>query len=126
MANRFPYGPSTPLIRRFLVQLAALGPKSRVRVIERFAEESRTPRFARADTAVGELIERSGRTDARDAVAGPLLQLARGLDDDALDPIAEPALAALLALLVRDLLPEIHFTALFASVEPEIPVATLA
>ena len=64
---------------------------------------------------LGEVITRSGRDEARDALSGPLLQLVKRPTPDvspaadaeadiALDPIAEPALAALLALMVRDLL----------------------
>jgi hypothetical protein len=64
---------------------------------------------------LGEVIARSGREQARDALSGPLLQLMKRRvadtdtpsvvgDEIALEPIAEPALAALLALMVRDLL----------------------
>lgn len=129
-AGSGPYGPATPLVRRFLVELAQLGSDARSRVVQRFDEQSRTAAFHDADATVGELIERSGRMEARDALGGPLLQLVRAPvnrtpvakaepadTEDALrdlDPIAEPALAALLALLVRDLLPDAQFRLLYA------------
>lgn len=133
-----PYGPATPAIRRFLVDLARLGADARASVVTRFAELSQTTAFHAADAEVGELIERSGRTDARDALAGPLLQLVRSpvnptqvadesavqSDDELheLDPIAEAALAALLALLVRDLLGQDRFTALTGAFEGAIRI----
>ncbi len=108
-----PYGPATPNVRRFLVQFAGLGAETRRAVLARHATVVDTPAYVAAERLIGETIERSGRTDARDALAGPLMQLVRATDanipgDDALamlDPIAEPALAMLLALLVADLVP---------------------
>lgn len=134
-----PYGPATPEIRRFLVQLAALGASARAQVVERFERAAVTSVFSSADAAVGETIERSARTDARDALGGPLMALMRRTDRpgpgsgtvtdgesgddalDALDPIAEPALAALLALLVRDLISNEQFTTLYAPFADTIP-----
>ena len=95
---------------------------------------SRPPGGSKGLPLLGETIERSGRTDARDALAGPLLQLVRhprdtGADVDdgleALDPIAEPALAALLAILVDDLLPAEPRALLYAPFQFVIPYEKL-
>lgn len=110
-----PYGPQTAAVRSFLVRLAGLGAADRDAVVTRHAALADSPRYRRADATLGDVITRSGREAARDALTGPLLQLVKrqaaltdadqgDTDDIALDPIAEPALAALLALLVRDLL----------------------
>ena len=117
-----PYGPQTAAVRNFLVRLAGLGAADRDAVVARHAALADTPRYQRADATLGDVITRSGREAARDALTGPLLQLVKrpaasaeatqtdaaegDADDVVLDPIAEPALAALLALLVRDLLDE--------------------
>jgi hypothetical protein len=132
-ASSAPYGPGTPLVRRFLVQLAGLGAEARHRVVANHAEVVETAAFAAAEVALGETIERAGRTDARDALAGPLLQLVRRVDSAAatadelatLDPIAEPALAALLALIVADLLPADEVGRLYAPFNAVIPYHTL-
>jgi len=128
-ASRAPYGPGTPHIRQFLVQLAGLGAESRREVLARYAMTVDTLEYAAAETLLGETIERAGRTDARDALAGPLLQLVRSgsatnePEDvlSSLDPIAEPALAALLALLVADLVPPSTVALLYAPFETVIP-----
>lgn len=76
----------------------------------------------------------SQREELRDALGGPLLQLTRSgrpatpgeQDLDTLvDPVAEPALAALLALLVGDVLPSTALAALYAPLESEIPLDTV-
>ena len=133
-----PYGPATAAIRRFLVRLAALDANARDSVVERFAAVASSRAFATADAALAETIERSGRGDAQEALAGPLLQLVRrrddsapasivgadGEDEPALDALAEPALGALLALLVRDLLPPAHFRTLYGAFDVAIPADT--
>jgi hypothetical protein len=141
-----PYGPATASIRRFLVRLAALDDAARETVVARFTAVANSRAFAAADMALAETIERSGRADAQDALAGPLLQLVRrrehtdafpadvsaesaesaeGADAEgagpALDALAEPALAALLALLVRDLLPPAQFHLLYSAFADAIP-----
>jgi len=144
----FPYGPATPAIRRFFVALSALEIEPHDAVVRRFAAESASAAFSAADATLGEIIERSGRTDARDALFGPLLQLVRERDaeeaatEDAatggpatggagagdtdapipLDPIAEPALAALMALLVNDLLRAETLATLYAAFAEAIPL----
>lgn len=128
-----PYGPATAAIRRFFVALAALELETHDAVVRRFAAESQSSAFSAADVKLGEIIERSGRTDARDALFGPLLQLVRdrGVDEPAvleteepvpLDPIAEPALAALMALVVHDLLPADMLATLYAAFAEAIPL----
>ncbi len=109
--RRLPYGPMTAVVRRFLVQLASLDERAHDAVVTRFAEVCARTDYVAADRVLGAILEQSGRSDARDAVAGPLLLLVRLAAEDApaaeasaLDPIAEPALAVLLALIVSDLL----------------------
>ncbi len=110
-----PYGPETAAVRRFLVRLAGLGATDRATVVARYETIAATRAYEAADARLGEVITRSGRDEARDALSGPLLQLVKRPTPDvspaadaeadiALEPIAEPALAALLALMVRDLL----------------------
>ena len=106
-----PYGPETAAVRRFLVRLAGLGASDRAAVVARYETVAATRAYEAADARLGEVITRSGREEARDALSGPLLQLVKRPTPDAspeseiaLEPIAEPALAALLALMVRDLL----------------------
>jgi hypothetical protein len=144
-----PYGPQTAQIRRFLQALAALRPETEVSVVARFGESSRAPAYRAAERALATVIAKSGRDRERDALGGPLLQMLRvpaphsGEGADALSPatppvtasgegdtptlrpIAEPALAALLALLMRDLLSAPHFSALYAPFDETISVATL-
>jgi hypothetical protein len=106
-----PYGPETAAVRRFLVRLAGLGSTDRAAVVARYETVAATRAYEAADARLGDVITRSGREEARDALSGPLLQLvkrptphASPESEIALEPIAEPALAALLALMVRDLL----------------------
>ena len=110
-----PYGPETAAVRGLLVRLAGLGATDRAAIVARYETIAATRAYEAADTHLGEVIARSGREQARDALSGPLLQLMKRRvadtdtpsvvgDEIALEPIAEPALAALLALMVRDLL----------------------
>jgi len=125
-------------VRFFLVRLAGLGNSDRDDVVQRYAAQCSRAEYLAAETLLGETLERSGRTDARDALAGPLMQLvqlvrqpdsaneasdAGAPDDDlaSLHPIAEPALAALLALLVADLLPADVTALLYAPFAERIP-----
>lgn len=127
-----PYGPQTAAIRAFLRDLAALDLAEHTAAVTRWTEQVGTPAFARADRLLGEVLIRAGREAERDAAAGPLLQMLRPAEpeqvsgdvaNDALDPIAEPALAALMALLVRDLLPNDAFETLTAALRPLVPPA---
>jgi hypothetical protein len=122
--SSLPYGPNTAVIRRFLVRLAGLGSGDKAAVVARYGDLTRTKAWETAESLLGTAIERSGREPQRDALSGPLLQLVRPAEatatiseDEALaqlDPVAEPALAALLALMVRDLLPEAVIATLVA------------
>lgn len=116
-----PYGPMTPRIRQFLLTVAGLGKQARAEVVTKHGAHVDSRAYIAAETALAETIERSGRTAERDALGGPLLQLlltsARSPAEERereLDPIAEPALAALLALLVSDLLAKEHLATLTA------------
>jgi hypothetical protein len=115
-ANRSrPYGPNSDAIRRFLVRFAGLSATDRAQVVAAYTELAVSRRWIAAEQAMADAITRSDREGWRDALSGPLLQLVRRPDApaptteaealEALDPVAEPTLAALLALLVRDLLP---------------------
>lgn len=132
-----PYGPCTSRVRGFLVQLAGLGLEARETVVVAYNRASNTQAYVQADRLLGDTIERAGRTDARDAVAGPLLQLVQdpsstsssrdvGSDPDSafetLHPIAEPALAALLALMVSDVMPAETVATLYAPFDAVIPM----
>lgn len=126
-----PYGPNTPRVRRFLVQLAALGPSQRAAVLDAYHRVCTTPPWARAELALAAAIAHAGRTDAQAALGGPLLQLvgatgsaADGADVE-LEPIAEPALAALLALVASDLLTSEQVETLYAPFAQVIPATAL-
>ena len=124
----------TPIVRRFLVQFAGLGASSRARIVTRYASLSSSRDFSHAEQALASTLERSGRTAERDALAGPLLQLVRrpprvsdeqtstasGDDLEHFDAVAEPALAAVLVLLVADLLEPTVAATLYAPLSDEI------
>jgi hypothetical protein len=113
--DRLPYGPNTPAVRRFLQRFAALDARQWDEAAAAFAALEGTPRFRAADRALGLAIERTGRTTERDAVVGPLLRIARPAEGtDEPPPVAAAALAAVLALLMRDVLDEPTFAALYA------------
>jgi hypothetical protein len=130
-----PYGPNSALVRRFLQRFAALRPAEWAEAAAAFDRMQGSRTFVAADRALAAAIEGAGRDDARDAVLGPLAQLARRQADPsaaseadaapALDPAAEAALAALLALIVRDVLPASAFSALYAPFASLIPLASL-
>jgi hypothetical protein len=124
MTTSLPYGPNSAAIRRFLVQLAGLGVADRARVVMAYGLQSTGRPWMAAEQAMAEAITRGDREGYRDALSGPLMQLVRIpgsaepiTDEEALatlEPIAEPALAALLALVVGDLIPEEALTTLLA------------
>lgn len=127
-----PYGPATAVVRRFLARFAGLSTADRAGILAKYVAQAESARWHRADTALASALTGADREAARDAVAGPLLQLVRvGEPDDndplaSLDPVAEPALAALLALLVADVLDSTHVDTLYAPFELLIPRASLA
>lgn len=114
MSAPLPYGPQSAAIRAFLVQFAGLSADDRARVVAAHASQAETRAWMSAERLLAETVARSDRDAYRDALSGPLLQLVRrpgvatpSTDEEAieaLDPVAEAALAALLALLVQDLL----------------------
>ncbi len=128
-----PYGPRTRQVRDFLVRFAGLGAHARANVVTRFNAVSNTPEFLAAEALLGETIARAGLLDARDALAGPLLQLVRvpdaaplsepstGEQDVILDAIAEPALAALLAILTEELVDPDMTRRLYAPFDEALP-----
>lgn len=127
-----PYGPETAAVRDFLVRLAGLGAADRATVVSRYDAIVATRGYEAADARLGEVITRSGRGEACDALSGPLMQLvkrapeslsAESNDELALEPIAEPALAALLALVVRDLLDDATVRVLTDAFQDRIPLA---
>lgn len=132
-----PYGPQTPQIRRFLQRLAALAPDEWARAAAAHEAQQRTPRFRGADRALSAAVAAAQREGERDAALGPLVRLVRRApapdgapdapdsDEAALDPVAEAALAAVLALLVRDLLSPTAFETLYAPFAALIPVESL-
>ncbi len=123
-----PYGPHTADVRVFLRGLAELSAEEHARVVDVWARASTTTAFARADRVLADTMVRVHREAERDAAAGPLLQMLRTRDEapSALDPIAEPALAALMALVLRDVLPSTTFDTLVAPLAALIPAATAA
>lgn len=139
-----PYGPQTPAVRRFLQRFAALSAADWDAAADAYAAGTATAAYTAADRNLARAVERAGRTGERDAILGPLAQLVR-VDADAADaptdalgaapvdaeppiamhPVAEAALAALLALVVRDVLPPRAFAALYAPFAGTIPAQTL-
>ena len=109
-----PYGPNTPAVRRFLQRLAGKPASDCITAARAYLSLQGTEELRMADRALGHALESSGRTDARDAVVGPLVQLMNGhaakLDADitgglTVDDLAESALAATLGLIVGDVIP---------------------
>ena len=143
MVEQQPYGPNSAPVRRFLQRFAALRPAEWREAAAAFERLQGAAGFVTADRALAAAITGAGREDARDAVLGPLAQLAQRPPDappdaspDAspdgateviasLDPAAEAALAALLALIVRDLLTESAFTTLYSPFAALVPLASL-
>jgi hypothetical protein len=128
-----PYGPNTAAVRAFLRDLAALAPSAWARAARTYAVLAAGDAGTRADAALGAAIENAGLERARDAVVGPVVQLAasaasRGQPAGAAsaasaDPLAEVALAAALALVARGLVPADVFEALYAPFAELVPPA---
>ena len=128
--SSLPYGPQTAAVRGFLVRLAGLSAADRAAVVARYDVVVATRAYQIADTRLGDVISRSGREEARDALSGPLLQLVKKPGSAGapeleleLEPIAEPALAALLALMVRDLLDDATLHSLTDAFSEAIPLS---
>lgn len=109
-----PYGPNTAIVRRFLQRLAGKPATDCAAAARVYLSLQGTPALIAADRAVATAFEESERTDARDAVVGPIVQLMNGhasrLETDpalagvSLDDMAEAALAATLGLIVGDII----------------------
>ncbi len=117
----YPYGPNTPQVRQFLITLAAMGRSQRHEVRALFDSLSQQNKWHRAELELARVMAESGREELRETVAGPFLALVRENsaqlspeDEPVLDEIAEPALAMLLATLVRDIIANEHFNVLAA------------
>ena len=134
-AGAAPYGPQTPAIRRFLQRFAALPSAEWDAAADAYASGLETAAYVAADRDLARAVERAGRTAERDAVLGPLAQLVRVDRADAglaeldapvdMHPAAEAALAALLALVVRDVLSPRAFAVLYGPFAGIIPTSTL-
>lgn len=130
-----PYGPQTAQVRRFLQRFAALSTAEWDAAARHYAELAGSAAGVAADRDLQRAVERAARTAERDAVLGPLAQLVRvepgaapSENGDApaeLHPVAEAALAALLALVTRDVLPARAFATLYAPFAEQIPVPVL-
>ena len=128
-----PYGPQTLEIRRFLQRLAALPQAEWAQATAAYEALQGTGRFASADRALSAAVARTQREPERDAALGPLAQLLRmpvdpdapPSEDDPMAPVAEAALAATLALLVRDVLPAPAFATLYAPFAELVPIERL-
>jgi hypothetical protein len=130
------YGPNTDAVRRLLQRLAAAPAEAWARTAERWAALERAPRYAAAERALAAAVAGAGRESERDAVVGPLVQIAAdaaervarlGAGSADLDPdrFAEPALAAALAVVMRDLLSAEQFEALYEAVAEMVAVEEL-
>jgi hypothetical protein len=133
-AAALPYGPNSQLVRRLLQRLSALPPAGWARAAATYAELQGDARLRRADRSLQGAVERTGRERARDAVVGPLVHLVAGLGQLPAAPGApavdvekwsEVALAAALALVVRDAIDQRAFDALWAPWAELIPSASL-
>jgi hypothetical protein len=131
-----PYGPNTNAVRRLLQRLAALPPEEWARLAQLYEGLARTASFAAADRALGESIAAAGREAEGEAVVGPVVQLATDAaervaramgGEPAPEPArsAEPALAASLAVIARDLLDEPQFQLLYGPVSWAVPPGEL-
>lgn len=131
-AGSLPYGPATAEVRSLLLALNGLSTRDWLVLAHDYRRRSEGGELAKADAALGEAIGRAGLDDARDAVVGPVLQIAHrvasdpdgavraaGLDGEAL---AEAALAGVLARLAAPpLLAEWAARELYAHLNPHIP-----
>lgn len=126
-----PYGPNTAAVRRFLQRLAGKPAADCIAAARAYLALQGTDELRTADRALGHALESSGRTDARDAIVGPLVQLMNGhaakLDADitgglTVDDLAEAALAAALGLIVGDVIPAPILEVLYRPFEPIIPL----
>lgn len=127
-----PYGPNTGAVRRFLQRLAGKPATDCAAAARVYLSLQGTPALIAADRALGHALETRSRTDARDAVVGPIIQLMNGhagrLETDpalsgvSLDDMAETALAAVLALIVGDIIAADALEVLYRPFAALIPI----
>jgi hypothetical protein len=127
-----PYGPNTSIVRRFLQRLAGKPASDCAAAARLYLSLQGTPALIAADRALGHALEGSARTDARDAVVGPIIQLMNGhaarLENDpalsgvSLDDMAEAALAAVLGLMVGDIIASDALEVLYRPYAGIIPI----
>ena len=109
-------------------RLSRLPPGDWVAAARVYATTWRDPAAAAADAALALAFEHTGRERARDALVGPLVQLARaaaGPASEEEEALAEVALAAALALVVHDVVSAGDFARLYAPFAELIPLATI-
>jgi hypothetical protein len=112
-----PYGPGTDQVRRLLQRAAALEVARWRAAAARWPQWALAPAGRAADRALAEAIARAGRERERDAVVGPVVQLAGRVAAEAglpADAVAEPLLAAVLAAVAADVLEAEHVSRLSA------------
>jgi hypothetical protein len=124
-----PYGPQTRAVRRFMERLSRLPPGDWAAAARVYATTWRDPAAAAADAALALAFEHTGRERARDALVGPLVQLARAAagpaSEEEEEALAEVALAAALALVVHDVVSAGDFARLYAPFAELIPLASI-
>jgi hypothetical protein len=127
-----PYGPNTPAVRRFLQRLAGKPAADCVAAARVYLSLQGTPTLRAADRSLGDALESSDRTEARDAVVGPIVQLMNGHAERlaaepsfagvTVDDLAETALAAALALIVGDIIAADALEVLYRPFASLIPI----
>ena len=137
-----PYGPFTAEVRRFLQRVAILTPAAEEEVVVEYQLAVQSAEYQAAERVLGSAIARSNREKERDALGGPLLHLLRAdgqlVANDISNaspsitanvapyrPIAEPALAALLGILMQDVLSADLVARLYAPFAHRIPRTSL-
>jgi len=127
-----PYGPNTAAVRRFLQRLAGKPASDCIMAARTYLSLQGTTDLAAADRTLGHALETSGRTDARDAIVGPIVQLMAGHADKpgiadgtvgvTVDDMAECALGAALGLIVGDVIPASMLEVLYRPFAGLIPL----
>jgi hypothetical protein len=123
-----PYGPSTGRVRRFLQRVAELDAASWTAAVADHVVIASSPAGRSADRALGRAIEAAGLHGERDAVLGPVVQLAATQDrraNIATDAGAETLLAAALAIVATPPLEHAALATLYAPFARLIPLASL-
>ena len=111
--------------------LSALSSRDWLVLAHEYRRRATDDEVIRADAALGSAVSRGALEEARDAVVGPIVQLAHRVATApdgaaeasglAAEDLAEAALAGALALLASPLLDDRETEALYAHVEPLVP-----